>query len=70
MWSDVPESAQGFAPHVSIAYSCSDGSVKPVGEALSQVEPATVRLDSVELIVLDRDHRMREWEPFAGIPLG
>lgn len=72
VWHQVPEAADGFAPHVSIAYSNSKGPVAPVSEALARVdaEPARARIDSVELIVLNRDHRMYEWERFAKVPLG
>ncbi|MCC2278020.1 2'-5' RNA ligase family protein [Streptomyces sp. ET3-23] len=72
VWPQVPETAHGFAPHVSIAYSNSRGPVAPVAEALGRVEaePARAHIDSVELIVLNRDHRMYEWERFAKVPLG
>ncbi len=72
VWPTVPEPENGFAPHVTIAYSNADGPVRPVADALAQVdtEPATVRIKSVELIVLNRDQHMYEWEPFVEIPLG
>ncbi|MEU1624296.1 2'-5' RNA ligase family protein [Streptomyces sp. NPDC020096] len=72
VWDDVPERADGFAPHVSIAYSSSDGLAALVAEALTAVDepPATARIESVELIMLNRDHQMYEWESFAGVPLG
>ncbi|GAA0358133.1 2'-5' RNA ligase family protein [Streptomyces blastmyceticus] len=69
--SDVPEPEDGFVPHVTIAYSNADGLVQPVVDALSRVvtKPATARIESVELIVLNRDHQMYEWEPFAEVRL-
>ncbi|WP_269853073.1 2'-5' RNA ligase family protein [Streptomyces sp. RPT161] len=72
VWEDVPENADGFTPHVSIAYSNDDGPAAPIAEALASVnEPtATARIEQVELIVLNRDRRMYEWEPFAHVPLG
>ncbi|WP_229326477.1 2'-5' RNA ligase family protein [Streptomyces sp. UNOC14_S4] len=72
VWGTAPEAAEGFAPHVSIAYSAADGPAQPVAQALRRVEPepATVTLGSVELIVLGRDRRMYEWEEYARVPLG
>ncbi|MFF5130198.1 2'-5' RNA ligase family protein [Streptomyces syringium] len=72
VWTAVPEPEDGFAPHVSIAYSNAEGPASLVAAALARVEaePATARLESVELIVLNRDHRMYEWERFARVPLG
>ncbi|KNB52928.1 2'-5' RNA ligase family protein [Streptomyces caatingaensis] len=72
VWGEVPEAADGFAPHVSIAYSSSEGPMRPVAEALDRIEaePARARIDSVELIVLNRDHHMYEWERFTTVPLG
>ncbi|MFI0914244.1 2'-5' RNA ligase family protein [Streptomyces abikoensis] len=72
VWPTVPETADGFAPHVSIAYSSAEGPAAPVAQALKRVnpEPASVTLDSVELIILNRDNRMYEWEKCARISLG
>ncbi|WP_234017531.1 MULTISPECIES: 2'-5' RNA ligase family protein [unclassified Streptomyces] len=72
IWDAVPEPDDGFTPHVSIAYSNSTGPDDPVRAALDAVEthPATARLDQVELIVLNRDQQMYEWETYAQLPLG
>ncbi|WP_241027561.1 2'-5' RNA ligase family protein [Streptomyces verrucosisporus] len=72
VWDDVPEPADGFAPHVTIAYSNGDGPADPVARALEavDVEPATARIEQVDLIVLGRDDRMYEWEDFAAVRLG
>lgn len=72
VWPQVPESADGFKAHVSIAYSSSDGPAAPIETALDrvQVEPATVSVSSAELIVLHRDNRMYEWTTHARVPLG
>ncbi|MEV4438537.1 2'-5' RNA ligase family protein [Streptomyces sp. NPDC049577] len=72
VWAEVPEPADGFAPHVSIAYSNAEGPARLVSDALARVDakPARAQIDSVELIVLNRDHRMYEWERFASVPLG
>ncbi|WP_341869867.1 2'-5' RNA ligase family protein [Streptomyces bauhiniae] len=69
---EVPESATGFRPHVSVAYSASDGPAAPVEEALAAREfsPARARVSSAELIVIHRDNEMYEWETFATVPLG
>jgi 2'-5' RNA ligase len=72
VWDDVPEPEDGFAPHVTIAYSNSDGPAGPVAHALDAVdaEPATARIEQVDLIVLGRDNQMYEWEDFAAVRLG
>ncbi|MFG2811997.1 2'-5' RNA ligase family protein [Streptomyces sp. NPDC048410] len=69
---DVPEKPTGFRPHVSVAYSASDGPAAPVQEALAAREftPAQARVTSAELIVIHRDNEMYEWETFASVPLG
>ncbi|MFD4541788.1 2'-5' RNA ligase family protein [Streptomyces bauhiniae] len=69
---DVPEKAAGFRPHVSVAYSASDGPAAPVEEALTAHEftPARARVTNAELIVIHRDDEMYEWETFASVPLG
>jgi 2'-5' RNA ligase len=71
VWPSVPEQADGFRPHVSIAYSAGDVPARPVLETIATVpsSPATTRIGSAELIVLHRDKRMYEWETFASIPL-
>lgn len=72
VWQEVPEGADGFQPHVSVAYSNADGPADPARTALSTVTsyPATARISSAELIVLNRDHQMYEWTTFASVPLG
>lgn len=71
VWPQVPEPAEGFAPHVTIAYSNADGPVVPVSASLAAVDgaPAVAQIRSVELIVLGRDRQMYEWETFATVPL-
>ncbi|MFE3770815.1 2'-5' RNA ligase family protein [Streptomyces sp. NPDC059122] len=71
-WDTVPEPADGFRPHITIAYSNADGPAAPVRAALDTVKaaPATVRVDQVELIVLHRDRKMYEWEAHTRLPLG
>ncbi|MFH8411018.1 2'-5' RNA ligase family protein [Streptomyces sp. NPDC018019] len=68
----VDESDDGFAPHISIAYSNATGPAAPVQAALDTVAaaPATAHIDHVELIVLNRDRRMYEWDTHTRLPLG
>lgn len=68
----VPESADGFTPHVSLAYANTDGPAAPYAELLSKLEPAsaTVTIRATQLIVLGRDEHLYRWEPFATVPLG
>ncbi|MEV0090482.1 2'-5' RNA ligase family protein [Streptomyces sp. NPDC050738] len=69
---DVPEQAAGFRPHVSIGYSSGTGPLAPYEAAVeaARIEPAAARITHADLIVINRDHRMYEWEDFAQIPLG
>ncbi|WP_338017433.1 2'-5' RNA ligase family protein [Streptomyces adustus] len=69
---EVPERADGLTPHVSVAYSASDGPAVPVETALATIDltPARTRITSAELIVLHRDRQMYEWETYATVPLG
>ncbi|GAA2786882.1 2'-5' RNA ligase family protein [Kitasatospora aburaviensis] len=72
VWPEVPENADGFRPHVSVAYSNAAGPGRPAAEALASVAsyPATARITSADLIVLGRDRQMYEWETFEHVPLG
>ncbi|MEV0589428.1 2'-5' RNA ligase family protein [Nonomuraea sp. NPDC050310] len=71
VWSDVPEQEEGFAAHVSIAYSNSTGDPAPIAQALQAVDaaPAVTRIESAELIVLGRDRHMYEWDRYATVSL-
>ncbi|MEV6483340.1 2'-5' RNA ligase family protein [Streptomyces sp. NPDC051576] len=68
----VPERAEGFTPHVSVAYSASDGPTEPIAQILTNLgaTPARALISSAELIVIHRDNQMYEWETFANVPLG
>ncbi|MFF5565576.1 2'-5' RNA ligase family protein [Streptomyces sp. NPDC012623] len=70
--AEVPEKATGFRPHVSLAYSNSDGPAAATATALdaADVPPATARITAAELIVIHRDNQMYEWEPYARVALG
>lgn len=69
---EVPERADGFRPHVSVAYSAGDGPAAPIAEALanSEIAPAKAHITSAELIVIHRDNHMYEWKTYARAPLG
>ncbi len=69
---EVPEKADGFTPHVSVAYSAADGPAAPIAEVLAglNLTPATARISTAELIVLHRDNQMYQWESFTQVPLG
>jgi 2'-5' RNA ligase len=72
VWPAVPEPAEGFAAHVTIAYSNAEGPATPVQAAMDavRVASATALVRSAELIVLGRDRGMYEWKTFATVPLG
>jgi 2'-5' RNA ligase len=72
VWAEVPEKADGFGPHISIAYSNGVGSAAPALAAVAAVPsaPATARISGAELILLGRDKQMYEWAPVASLPLG
>lgn len=71
VWSEVPENAERFAPHVTIAYSRATGPAEPVHQAVRALKttPATARLTRAQLLILHRDNRMYEWEPHTDAPL-
>ena len=68
----VPEAAEPYTPHMSLAYINSAGPAEPLAEALEAVtqEPAIAHVASCQLIVLNRDNKMYVWEPYATVKLG
>jgi 2'-5' RNA ligase len=74
VWSvdRVPEAAEGWWPHVSLAYSNAAGSSEPVTEALASQPMPTVDIEiaAVSLIDLNRDNKMYEWTDVATVRLG
>jgi 2'-5' RNA ligase len=66
----VPEPADGFVPHVTVAYSNSSVPAGPLREALARVEPVTlaVPIRSVQLIDLNRDEKVYRWSTVADLP--
>ncbi|MFG1705419.1 2'-5' RNA ligase family protein [Nonomuraea sp. M3C6] len=66
----IPDAEQ-WTPHVSIAYSNSDGPIELYAKALDsvQAEPVTITIRRIQLIVLDRDEHVYRWTTKATIPL-
>jgi hypothetical protein len=66
---NVPETEQ-WNPHISIAYSNSDGTAAPYIEALGSITlpPADLTVHAVHLIELSRDTRLYQWTTKAEIP--
>jgi hypothetical protein len=62
--------ADDWTPHVSVAYSNSDGPTEPFLRALDPpLEPVSVEITDVQLIVLGRDSHLYEWETRAVVSL-
>jgi hypothetical protein len=68
--AQVPESEQ-WAPHISVAYSNSDGPAAPYIDALSSVlaRPVSITVSAVQLIELNRDAHLYQWVRKAEVPL-
>jgi hypothetical protein len=68
----VPDAAGGFTPHVSLAYSNTDGPDEPFAAALAAAAPrsATVELAAMQAISLVREGHRYRWETLATVPLG
>lgn len=68
--TNVPEAANGYQPHVSLAYANASRPAEPVRAALNRINvaPARVSIDAVSLIRLHRDRRMYEWTRQAAAP--
>ena len=59
-----------WTPHVSVAYSNSTGPMEPYLKALEPpLEPVSVDIADVQLIVLGRDAHLYEWQTRAVVPL-
>jgi 2'-5' RNA ligase len=67
--SRVPET-ETWTPHISIAYSNSDGPAAPYADAISTVTSAPVDLtvSAVDLIQLSRDTHLYQWTTKAEVP--
>jgi 2'-5' RNA ligase len=66
----VPESDE-WTPHISLAYSNSDGSAAPFITAVDSVPnlPVTLTVSKAHLIELNRDTHLYQWTTTAEIPL-
>jgi 2'-5' RNA ligase len=61
---------EDWTPHVSVAYSNSDGPMEPYVKALDPpLAPVPVDISDVQLIVLSRDTHLYEWQTRAAVPL-
>lgn len=69
VWGEarVPERADGWRPHVSLAYANQAGPSEAVVAALAEVPPRTavIEVSSVSLIDLNRDEKMYVWRDVA-----
>lgn len=68
----VPDRADGFQPHVTVAYS---SGAQPAGAITAGLEsistaPVDVQIRAISLIELHRDNRMYEWQTVAEAPIG
>lgn len=68
----VPDRAEGWTPHVSVAYSGAATSAEPLRQLLATVEPRAARttVTAVQLINLNRDAKVYRWSTVATLPLG
>lgn len=68
----VPEPAEPYHPHLSLAYTNTEGPAAPLVEALTSAPnlTANAEIDSCQLIILNRDEGMYVWEPYATVKLG
>lgn len=69
----VAETADGFQPHVSLAYVNRDqdaAAVTDVVDAVDEPEPVAVDIRHASLIAMHRDHQMYEWRTVADAAIG
>ncbi|TDC37657.1 2'-5' RNA ligase family protein [Micromonospora sp. 15K316] len=67
----VPEPAEPYNPHLSLAYTNTEGPAAPLVEALASAPDlnASAEINSCQLIILNRDSGMYVWEPYATVKL-
>ncbi|MFF5233652.1 2'-5' RNA ligase family protein [Dactylosporangium sp. NPDC000521] len=74
VWGDdrVPEAAEPYNPHMSLAYVNAPGPGAPLVQMLDNAPQikADALIRSCQLIVLNRDEGMYVWEPYATVALG
>ena len=70
----VPEPADGFRPHVTVAYSSGGTPAAPLRERLVRLRrvlpPVEITVREVSLIELRRGHQRYTWATRAVVPLG
>jgi 2'-5' RNA ligase len=68
----VPEPAEPYNPHLSLAYINTPGPADPLVHAVDSVKTphASSLIGACQLIVLNRDAGMYVWEPYATVTLG
>ncbi|MBC9004025.1 2'-5' RNA ligase family protein [Micromonospora aurantiaca (nom. illeg.)] len=73
VWPAVPEAAEGFRPHVTVAYSGSQAPTGPICARLAELReqpPARVTIRQATLIALRREDQTYNWTTVAVAPLG
>ncbi len=67
----VPEAAEPFLPHMSLAYINRDGPAAPLSAAVNAIAAAPVQAEVKEcqLIVINRNDLMYKWERYASVAL-
>ncbi|WP_327039739.1 MULTISPECIES: 2'-5' RNA ligase family protein [Micromonospora] len=71
VWPTVPEPAQRFRPHVTIAYSGSPAPIEPIRARLAELRhrpPVQVTIRQVPLIALRRENHTYRWTTVATVP--
>jgi 2'-5' RNA ligase len=68
----IPEPAEPYVPHISLAYINSAAPAAPLAHAIKTAPAlsANARISACQLIVLNRDNGMYVWEPYATVKLG
>ncbi|MEU8333671.1 2'-5' RNA ligase family protein [Micromonospora arborensis] len=72
VWQDVPDAAEDFRPHVTIAYSGTSAPAGPIRDRLTALRhqpPVQVTVQQATLIALRREHRTYRWTTVATAPL-
>jgi 2'-5' RNA ligase len=69
---ELLEQADGFLPHVTIAYSNRPGPAAPVVRAIEAVQApsVTTRISRLQVMEFHRDERMYCWRELRSLPIG